>query len=116
MASYTSKSSHAVVVDNRSSRSSSASSYNTMSSRTSLGAGSTSYPSGSSGITPVVHEHGRSSRADDFTVDITRRSGVTVFNHHGTGYEDSAPSPSYGKSDYRESKKTSGGKSHSGSR
>lgn len=106
-----------------------------MSSRTSLGAGSTSYPSGSSGITPVVHEHGRSSRAgtcypqiypihmfsanitkDDFTVDITRRSGVTVFNHHGTGYEDSAPSPSYGKSDYRESKKTSGGKSHSGSR
>ncbi|KAI1653111.1 hypothetical protein F4813DRAFT_281304 [Daldinia decipiens] len=116
MASYTSKSSRAIVVDNRSSRSSSASSYNTMSSRTSLGAGSTSYPSGYSGTSPVVHEHGRSARADNFIVDITRRSDVTVFNHHGTGYEDNAPSPGYRKPDHRESQKTSGRTTHSGSR
>ncbi|KAI0845467.1 hypothetical protein F5Y00DRAFT_265562 [Daldinia vernicosa] len=87
-----------------------------MSSRTSLGAGSTSYPSGSSETTPVVYEHGRSPRADDYTVDITRRSGVTVYNHHGTGYEDNAPSPGYGQSGQGETRKASGKKSHSGSR
>ncbi|KAI0105811.1 hypothetical protein F4814DRAFT_75936 [Daldinia grandis] len=116
MASYTPKSSRTIVVDNRSSRSSSASSYNTMSSRTSLGASSTSNSIASSGTTPVIHEHGRSSRADDFTVDISRRSGVTVYNHHSLGYEENAPTPAYRQQSHQESRKTSGEKSHSGSR
>ncbi|KAI1473416.1 hypothetical protein K445DRAFT_314045 [Daldinia sp. EC12] len=115
MASYTnttSGSSSPIVVDSRSSRSSSASSYTTMSSRTSLGAGSTYYPSSSSGHSPVTYQRGRSSKSEDYRVDITQRDNVVVFEHHSSGYDKDSPSPPYGQQP-KESRKSSGGKSHS---
>ncbi|KAI1465328.1 uncharacterized protein F4812DRAFT_438299 [Daldinia caldariorum] len=102
-----SKSPYTIVVDDHSSRSSSTSSYNTMSSHTSLGVGSTSYPSSSSESSPVVYEQSRSPKADGFTIDIVRRSKVTVFNHHSSGYQHDSPTPGYGQH-----KESHGEKSH----
>ncbi|KAI1806352.1 hypothetical protein F4811DRAFT_161755 [Daldinia bambusicola] len=106
-----SKSPYTIVVDDRSSRSSAASSYNTMSSPTSLGAGSTSYPSISSESSPVVYESSRSPQADGFTVGVVRRSKVTVFNHHSSGYQPNSPTPGYRQ--YKESHRSSDEKSRS---
>ncbi|KAI8958063.1 hypothetical protein F5Y11DRAFT_337498 [Daldinia sp. FL1419] len=116
MASYNGNNYTIVVDDRRSYRSPSASSYSTTTSRTSLGTSSTSYPSyptsGSSGEAQVTH--GRSSKADNYTVDITSRSSVDVYNHHSTGYEESAPTPDYRHSSAKKERKN--GNSHSGSR
>ncbi|KAI1375493.1 hypothetical protein F4677DRAFT_139777 [Hypoxylon crocopeplum] len=92
-----SKSSYAIVVDDRSYRSTSTNSYDTMSSRGSysgVGSGSGSYtPSSSS--SNVIQGQARSSKAADYKVDIFQRGSVSVYNHYSTGYEQNAPHPSY---------------------
>ncbi|KAI2616192.1 hypothetical protein GGS26DRAFT_578584 [Hypomontagnella submonticulosa] len=98
-----SASSYPIVVDDRSYRSTSTSSYSTMSSRgSSSGAGSDSYNPYSSNVT---QEQYRSSKSGNFQVNVHHRShndrGVSIYNHNGSGYEQNAPHPPYSSTDGR---------------
>lgn len=99
-----SKSSPAIIVDDRSSRSPSTSSYYTMSSHGSysgLATGSNSYAHDSSS-SAVTSDKYRSPKSGDFTVDARSRDNVSVYNHRGSaGYEPSAPTPSYSEKERR---------------
>ncbi|KAI0879793.1 uncharacterized protein GGS22DRAFT_193906 [Annulohypoxylon maeteangense] len=60
---------------------------------------STSYvPTSSSMAVAVSHEDYRSSKASDYKVDIHHRNNgrsVSIYNHHSSGYDNTAPHPDY---------------------
>ncbi|KAI4870147.1 hypothetical protein F4820DRAFT_443269 [Hypoxylon rubiginosum] len=94
-----SRPSHAIIVDERPYRSASKSSHSTMSSHGSysgLGTNSDSY--GHSSYSPPVTNHiYRSSKSvkGDYTVNTSDRGQVSVHNHGSSGYDQSAPHPTY---------------------
>ncbi|KAI1444127.1 hypothetical protein F5Y02DRAFT_419441 [Annulohypoxylon stygium] len=48
----------------------------------------------------VIHQEFRSPKSGDYKVDTTHRNGsksVSVYNHHSTTYDTTAPHPGYGK-------------------
>ncbi|KAI2615976.1 hypothetical protein GGR54DRAFT_641789 [Hypoxylon sp. NC1633] len=67
----------------------------------SLGTGSESHTSG--GSSDVVHGQYRSAKAEDYKVDAHRRRDVSIYNHHGSGYEVGAPHPGYAASNKKSS-------------